>query len=72
MMGLVMDVIDGTTVWTNTGNPHRKYKQTYISFLERNDVRVIVHRGSDWGGGYNNYDWIVVTAYPQFVPDYTY
>ena len=72
MMELVMNVIDGTTVLHDTDNPHRKYKQTYISSLERNDVRVVIHRGSDWGGGYSNFDWIVVTAYPVFIPDYTF
>lgn len=69
MMNLVMDVIDGTTVLKDTTvSPHRKYKQVYIKG-ERNDVRVVIHRGSDWTGG-SAYDWVVVSAYPVFVPNH--
>lgn len=66
MMELAMQVIDGTTVLHDTNNPNRKYKQVYISSFERNDVRIVIHKGSDWGSGYSNYDWIIVTAYPVF------
>ncbi|POZ56346.1 hypothetical protein LYSIN_01129 [Lysinibacillus sphaericus] len=68
MMDLVMQVVDGTTVLKPTNDPNRKTKQTYIS-LESNNVLVVLHKGSDWAG-YGKYDWVVISAYPVFVPNH--
>ncbi len=63
MDSVLMDVINTQSKIVYM-SPVRAYKQIYNSH-EGRQVRVILHKGSDWGG-YHQYDWVIVSAYPVF------
>lgn len=64
-MDIAMEVIDGTDeIVSDPDNPNR-YIKTFFSYKEGQRVRVALQRGNTWGG-YNNYDWVLVSMYPVF------
>lgn len=63
-MKIIMEVIDGTTLLIPESEG--KYSKSKYSNTEKQNVKVILRRGSDVtnGGNFSAYDWVVVTAYP--------
>lgn len=63
-MDIIMQVVNGTKILMDTNDPNRKYKIAW-STTEKQNVKVILHRGRDFNP-YGAYDWVVVTAHPVF------
>lgn len=64
-METAMEVINGTDELNKDPNNPNRFTKTFFSYNEGQRVRVVLQRGSTWGG-YNNYDWVLVSMFPVF------
>lgn len=65
-MDIAMEAINGTTLLIPDPNIPNRYTKSAYSKTERQNVTVVLHRGSDWNG-FGSYDWVIITAYPWFL-----
>ncbi|QPQ30998.1 hypothetical protein [Lysinibacillus sp. JNUCC 51] len=64
-METAMEVINGTDELEPDTEKANRFTKTFFSYNEKQRVRVVLQRGSTWGG-YNSYDWVIVSMYPVF------
>lgn len=64
-MDIIMEAINGTTLLVPDPKIPNRYTKSAYSKKERQNVTVVLHRGSNWDG-FGAYDWVIISAYPWF------
>lgn len=64
-MNIAMEVINSTPNLSCVEPKRVRCTKEGFSKTAAVNSKVVMHRGSNWGG-YNQYDWVIVSLYPKF------